>query len=313
MKTRFATGMFGALTLGVGGCAAPSGTEPSAIGMANPASAYCASQGGTLEIRKGLDGESGYCHLPDGRVVEEWEFYRAQTGNAGSAAPASGDTSRNALDWAGTYRGVIPCADCEGIETIVTLKEDGSYTSSSHYLGKWGEPSAEEGRFQWDEAGGAIRLSGGEPARYRVGENRLIRLALDGSPITGALADHYVLTKMTGGLTETRWNLVELNGRPVPALESAPHLIIKAEGSRVTGYSGCNGFSGSYTLDETALRIRFGQLVMTQRACAAGMDVERDFAAALERADSYALTGDRLTLNRARMAPLARFEAVRQR
>jgi hypothetical protein len=40
------------------------------------------------------------------------------------------------------------------------------------------------------------------------------------------------------------------------------------------------------------------------------MDVEREFHAVLERADNYSLAGDHLTLNRARMAPLARFEAV---
>lgn len=46
--------------------------------LANPASVYCTEQGGKVEMRKGASGETGYCHLPDGRVVEEWEFYRSQ-------------------------------------------------------------------------------------------------------------------------------------------------------------------------------------------------------------------------------------------
>ncbi|TNC15396.1 DUF333 domain-containing protein [Methylobacterium terricola] len=45
--------------------------------MGNPASAYCTSVGGRLEIRKEAKGEAGYCHLPDGRVVEEWQLFRA--------------------------------------------------------------------------------------------------------------------------------------------------------------------------------------------------------------------------------------------
>ncbi|BCM84943.1 putative hemolysin [Methylobacterium indicum] len=45
--------------------------------MANPASAHCASLGGRVEIRKDATGEAGYCHLPDGRVVEEWQLFRA--------------------------------------------------------------------------------------------------------------------------------------------------------------------------------------------------------------------------------------------
>ena len=47
------------------------------VGMANPASVYCADQGGRVEIREGKDGQAGYCHLPDGRVVEEWAHFRA--------------------------------------------------------------------------------------------------------------------------------------------------------------------------------------------------------------------------------------------
>lgn len=47
------------------------------VGMANPASVHCVEQGGKVEIRKGPDGQTGYCHLPDGRVVEEWVLFRA--------------------------------------------------------------------------------------------------------------------------------------------------------------------------------------------------------------------------------------------
>ena len=62
--------------LALAGCAATP-AENSPVGMANPASVFCQEQGGTLEIREGPDGQSGYCHLPDGRVIEEWELYRA--------------------------------------------------------------------------------------------------------------------------------------------------------------------------------------------------------------------------------------------
>ena len=63
------------------GCTATSG-ENKAVGMANPASVYCEEQGGRVEIRQGPNGQIGYCHLPDGRVVEEWELFRAASGPA---------------------------------------------------------------------------------------------------------------------------------------------------------------------------------------------------------------------------------------
>ena len=45
--------------------------------LANPASDYCVSQGGTVELVDEDDGQVGYCNLPDGRRIEEWEFYNS--------------------------------------------------------------------------------------------------------------------------------------------------------------------------------------------------------------------------------------------
>ncbi|MVW69920.1 copper resistance protein NlpE [Bordetella sp. 15P40C-2] len=103
--------------------------------------------------------------------------------------------ARTALDWAGTYRGVLPCADCEGIDTVVTLEDDGSYQTIAKYLGKRNAVSEERGRFGWNAAGNTVTLGQREPVQYFVAENRLIRLATDGSRINGPLADSYVLTK----------------------------------------------------------------------------------------------------------------------
>jgi len=59
-----------------GGTDTPATTEP---GLANPASVYCVEQGGQVDIVDEALGQVGYCVLPDGRRVEEWEFYRTQT------------------------------------------------------------------------------------------------------------------------------------------------------------------------------------------------------------------------------------------
>jgi uncharacterized protein len=44
--------------------------------LANPASVFCVQSGGKSEIRKGPRGQYGVCRLPDGRVVEEWAYFR---------------------------------------------------------------------------------------------------------------------------------------------------------------------------------------------------------------------------------------------
>lgn len=51
-------------------------SAPPAVGMPNPASAYCVEQGGSLEIVTTPQGQTGMCTLPDGTVIEEWELMR---------------------------------------------------------------------------------------------------------------------------------------------------------------------------------------------------------------------------------------------
>ncbi|MGR3808639.1 putative hemolysin [Pasteurella testudinis] len=69
------------LTLTASALLAACASEPNApiIGAANPASEYCIQQGGKLEMRQDQNGNQyALCHLPDGRVIEEWAFFRSQ-------------------------------------------------------------------------------------------------------------------------------------------------------------------------------------------------------------------------------------------
>ncbi|MEM5872209.1 MAG: DUF333 domain-containing protein [Candidatus Aenigmatarchaeota archaeon] len=47
--------------------------------IANPASSYCLEIGGNHKILETIDGQVGYCQIPDGRLCEEWEFYRTNS------------------------------------------------------------------------------------------------------------------------------------------------------------------------------------------------------------------------------------------
>jgi len=111
---------------------------------------------------------------------------------------ATGDNSFNALDWPGTYTGTIPCADCEGIETQITIGKDLYYSMKIKYPVKSGESVHENnGRFTWNKEGSTITLNGIEnaPNQYLVGENILIRLDMKGNRITGKNASKYHLKK----------------------------------------------------------------------------------------------------------------------
>ena len=111
-------------------------------------------------------------------------------------------------------------------------------------------------------------------------------------------------------LVEKYWKLTELFGEPVNTSEGGreAHIIFKKEDSSITGNSGCNTFNGSYTL-KSGNRVSFSRTMSTMMMCA-NIDVETKMYQVLEMADNYTVNGDKLVLNKARMAPLARFEAV---
>lgn len=218
-------------------------------------------------------------------------------------------TSENALDWEGSYQGVLPCADCEGIKTTIKLNRDLSYNIKDEYLGKKDGVFESQGTFKWNDGGQKIILSDSDRNNYFVGENRLIQLDASGNKITGDLANLYVLNKMNTPeitLKDTKWQLVEIMGKK--QTNSEAFISFATEDNRVFGYNSCNNFNGGYELKD-GNRISLSKIAMTMRAC---MDenVETQFMDVLQTIDNYSFHGNTLTLNKARMAPLAVFEAV---
>lgn len=216
-------------------------------------------------------------------------------------------TSEIALDWNGIYEGTLPCADCEGIETTIQVKKNLTFASKQTYLGKNVVPLIHHGTFSWNEAGNIITLSADDNTKrsYFVGENTLTHLDNDARKITGDLASKYVLQKQNISFTETHWKLIELHGKEVK--DSGAFITFKND-NIVHGNGGCNNFNGTYELKE-GNRILLSKMATTLMACPS-MEVENAFLPILEMADNYSLNGDTMTLNKARMAPLARFEAV---
>ncbi len=115
-----------------------------------------------------------------------------------SSAATPQDTSQTSLDWHGTYKGILPCADCEGVKTVLTIRQDHTYLLEITYLGKAAEPLTYEGSFAWAADGGTIYLNdlSDRPNRFFIGENFVSQLDLEGQRVTGALEDQYKLNKV---------------------------------------------------------------------------------------------------------------------
>jgi heat shock protein HslJ/uncharacterized lipoprotein NlpE involved in copper resistance len=258
-------------------------------------------------------------------------------------------TSQSSLDFIGTYKGTVPCADCEGIETTLTLLDSSNYKLESTYKGKSKTPFVNKGSYSWNDTGTKIKLNGikdGEGAgQYLVIENGLIQLDLNGNRVTGQLGRNYLLQKqlplleldeaemqaimqqiqadVEKNVTEqvaarnqksilgTKWQLIEMNGKPVINQDdkSKPFFIQLNKDSRFTAFAGCNSMMGQYELNQTTMQIKFSKVAATLMACQ-DMKVEQAFTQVIETVDNYSLSGKSLSLNKAKMAPLARFEAI---
>ena len=113
-------------------------------------------------------------------------------------------------------------------------------------------------------------------------------------------------------ITEKYWKLKTLEGQEIKMSENQEreiYFMLKADENRLTGFSGCNTFAGSYTIEE-GQRIRFSQIATTMKACP-DVDVnETEILKVFDLADNYTVKDDVLSLNVGRRSPLAVFEAV---
>lgn len=263
-----------------------------------------------------------------------------------SSVHVDGHNAKNSLDYQGTYKGNLPCADCESIETIITLTSD-TYTKQIVYKGKSDKIVKETGKYIWNEAGNTITLSGSDaPNQYFVGENVLFHLDVDGKRIKGDLASKYELAKVEITAVETstkteevsikkeetkakkeelivkkvekvklnnsKWRLIKLHGKTIEKNKETKKEIgitFTVQG-RFSAFAGCNTMNGSYELQEEVSRIKFSKVASTMMACQ-DMVTEQELAKVLEMADNYNFDGKTLKLNKARMATLAEFEIIK--
>lgn len=210
------------------------------------------------------------------------------------------------VDWQDSYSGIIPCADCEGIQIRIVLNSDLTYTMESRYNGKDENIRQSKGKFTWTTNGSKIILEK-EKQTYLVGENQLIFLDQKGNRITGDLASNYILNKESQGLTGKNWKLIELKGNKVVAQNKVPFISFSSQENRVNGNSSCNSFFGTYEIAD-GNKIRFSNMGMTRMACI-GNTVEDTFMQVLNNSVSFKFLAGQLILEDEKNNEIARFES----
>jgi uncharacterized lipoprotein NlpE involved in copper resistance/heat shock protein HslJ len=204
-----------------------------------------------------------------------------QDGAALPGKAADMHNSRNSLDWAAAYEGVLPCASCPGIETRLTLNRDGSYELLTRYIDRQPAPTAVRGQFSWQPSGNAISLDAkGGGQQFAVGEGRLSSLSLDGSPVALG-GPNRVLSLLPGvagaalqPMLEThRWTLVsatDAKGQRIDALFPSPGrpLVFGFANGRVDIEGGCNRMNSGFQVDAER-QLKVGRFATTMMACEA--------------------------------------------
>lgn len=94
----------------------------------------------------------------------------------------------------GIYEGVLPAADCPGIHTVLTLKEDSSFEKTSEYLER-DSTFREQGSFRVENGILTTTSDMGELFYYQLQDGALQQLDMQGNPIEGEMAALYILKK----------------------------------------------------------------------------------------------------------------------
>ena len=107
-----------------------------------------------------------------------------------------GHYAENSLDYWGVYKGVLPAADCPGIETTLTINEDNTFSLLSVYIDR-DTSFDEKGTYTLEKGYMTLTFDGDEEVQYYfIGEDTATRLTSDKEFVESELAEHYVLNKV---------------------------------------------------------------------------------------------------------------------
>ena len=138
-------------------------------------------------------------------------------------------------------------------------------------------------------------------------DNLTLHMSLLGGRATNLLAGVALVAAGCGGSGGGAPDTSALRGVPWVLVDSTPSIAFGA--AQVQGSTGCNRFSGAYTVDGDSMKL--GPLATTQMACAPPADeVERSFVRDLDDVRHWHATEQELVLSDAGRKELLRFRVA---
>lgn len=117
----------------------------------------------------------------------------------GAALLASCGNKYSRIDeYCGTYEGTLPAADGPGIQTTIKLGRDHHFITRLVYLDKKDGVFNEKGTYDLTDNILTLKQDDDELTYFQIEPGQLRRLDMEQQPITGSLADYYILKKVSG-------------------------------------------------------------------------------------------------------------------
>jgi len=118
------------------------------------------------------------------------------------------------------------------------------------------------------------------------------------------------MSKTISSLGENTWKLFSLNGQQISVSDSnkIPFLSFDPQTMKVSGNTGCNSMSGSFSSEKD--KLSFGQMATTRMFCEG--DMESKFLSAVNNTSKFSMYNNQLVLNDSTGKQLAVFSPVKK-
>lgn len=225
------------------------------------------------------------------------------------------DKTKPKVNITGSYSGIIPCADCEGIYYLLTLNPDTTYNEKMVYIGKDASPLENKGKYFFTDTNKIKFINKDGPvSQFLISNGSLIMLDANGRNFEGPAADKFILkpgimkmpekanrdssktssTSVSNSING-KWTLSEINGKKVDAnnyTNGLPFLEIREADNKFSGSTGCNRINGASTI--VGNEVVFTKYITTRMACPGSG--ESNFISALATVRSYKVEKNNLIM-----------------
>ncbi|MGZ5027571.1 MAG: copper resistance protein NlpE [Methylobacter sp.] len=120
--------------------------------------------------------------------------HQQETDHSAHVAPID-----KSLDFRGVFYGYLPCNDCNGVKTTLSLKQNNNYLLVTQPARESSREYYEKGKYSWNDENRTVVLAPNKEAavhQYHIeDEGTLIQLNSDGAKMPSELAERYTLRR----------------------------------------------------------------------------------------------------------------------